>query len=381
MIALGRHLAGVALLTLAAALPLSASAAETLATLDTEEHRVRVVELADGLSSPWALAFLPGGDLLVTERPGRLWRLSPDATERRQIAGLPEVYASGQGGLLDLAVDPDFASNRLIYFSYAAEGPGGANTRLARARLGEDRLENVTVLFDAEPNHPGGRHFGGRIVILPDGTLTLTTGDRGQKSPAQDRMDHSGSVIRVTRDGEVPPDNPFVGQDGVRPEIYSYGHRNPQGAALHPETGRLWLHEHGPRGGDEVNRIEAGANYGWPLVSDGVNYSGTPVGTGQSSAPGLTDPLYFWDPSIAPSGMAFYRGDAFPGWQGDLLVGALKFQLLVRLTLEGAKVTGEERFLERTVGRIRDVRVGPDGLVYLLTDAQNGRLVRLEPSG
>lgn len=380
MTGLCARLAGVVLLAFAAALPLRAQAAETLATVETDEHRVRAVELADGLQHPWALAFLPDGDLLVTERPGRLWRLSPDAAERRQIAGVPEVYASGQGGLLDLAVDPDFASNRRIYFSYAAEGSGGANTRLARARLGEDRLEDVTVLFDAEPNHPGGRHFGGRIVILPDGTLTLTTGDRGQKTPSQDRMDHSGSVIRVTPDGEVPADNPFVGREDVRPEIYSYGHRNPQGAALHPETGRLWLQEHGPRGGDEVNLIEPGANYGWPEVSHGVNYSGTPVGTGQSSAPGMTDPLYFWDPSIAPSGMAFYRGDAFPGWQGDLLVGALKFQLLVRLTLDGERVTGEERFLERTAGRIRDVRVGPDGLVYLLTDAPNGRLVRLEPA-
>jgi len=370
----------MALLMFAAALPRWAPAAETLATVETEHHPVRVVELADGLQHPWALAFLPDGDLLVTERPGRLWRFSPDAAERQRIAGVPEVYASGQGGLFDLAVDPDFENNRLIYFSYAAEGQGGANTRLARARLGDERLEDVTVLFDAEPNHPGGRHFGGRIVILPDGTLTLTTGDRGQKTPSQDRMDHSGSVIRVTRDGEVPADNPFVGREDMLPEIYSYGHRNPQGAALHPETGRLWLQEHGPRGGDEVNLIEAGANYGWPEVSDGVNYSGTPVGTGQSSAPGMTDPLYFWDPSIAPSGMAFYQGDAFPGWQGDLLVGALKFQLLVRLALDGERVTGEERFLERTAGRIRDVRVGPAGLVYLLTDAQNGRLVRLEPA-
>ncbi len=355
-------------------------AAETLAVVETERHPVRVVELAGDLEHPWSLAFLPGGDLLVTERPGRLWRFSPDGTRRTPIRGVPAVYASGQGGLLDLALDPEFESNRLLYFSYAAEGPGGANTRLARARLADERLEDVTVLFDAEPNHPGGRHFGGRIVLLADGTVALTLGDRGRQTPSQDLMDHSGSVVRVTRDGQVPPDNPFTGRSDVRAEIYSYGHRNPQGAALHPQTGVLWLQEHGPRGGDEVNIVQPGANYGWPLVSHGVNYSGTPVGTGQASAPGLTAPVHVWVPSIAPSGMAFYDGAAFAGWRGSLLIGALKDQLLTRLTLDGDRVTGEERFLQRAIGRIRDVRAGPDGLVYLLTDASNGRLVRLEPA-
>lgn len=370
------------LLVLAAALfaPPAASAAETLAVVGTERHRVRVVEMAGGLNHPWSLAFLPDGDLLVTERAGRLWRFSPTASRRERVRGLPELYVYGQGGLLDVAVDPDFAANRTIYFSYAAEGPGGANTRLARARLVGDRLEDLRVLFDAEPNHGGGRHFGGRIAILADGTLALTLGDRGQKTPAQDLTDHSGSVVRVTGNGRVPADNPFRDRDDARPEIYSYGHRNPQGAALHPATGRLWLHEHGPRGGDEVNLIRPGANYGWPLVSHGINYSGTPVGTGNATAAGVTDPLHTWVPSIAPSGMAFYRGEAFPGWQGSLLVGALKDRLLARLTLEGERVVAEERFLENTVGRIRDVRVGPDGLVYLLTDARDGRLIRLQPA-
>lgn len=377
-----RH-AGIALLAglmLLAMAQQPVPAAETLAVVETERHRVRVVELAGDFAHPWSLAFLPDGDLLVTERPGRLWRLSADGTERRQIAGVPDVHAVGQGGLLDLAIDPEFESNRLLYFSYAAEGPGGANTRLARARLESERLEDVTVLFDAEPNHPGGRHFGGRIVVLADGTVALTLGDRGQKTPSQDLMDHSGSVVRVTADGGVPPDNPFAGRPDVRPEIYSYGHRNPQGAALHPQTGVLWLQEHGPRGGDEVNIVQPGANYGWPLVSHGVNYNGTPVGTGEASAPGLTAPVHVWVPSIAPSGMAFYVGDAFPAWRGNLLVGALKDQLLTRLSLDGDRVTGEERFLKRAIGRIRDVRVGPDGLVYLLTDASNGRLIRLEPA-
>ncbi len=364
---------------LVSALP--AFANKPLGEVQTDQHRVRIVELADNLEHPWSVAFLPDGGFLVTERPGRLWRFSADGRERQPISGLPDVYASGQGGLLDIVASPDFADSQTVYLSYAAGGfIGGANTRLARARLSQNRLENLKVLFSAQPNHEGGLHFGGRIVVLSDGSLSLTIGERGQKSPAQNLMDHSGSVIRVMADGQVPADNPFVSRSDALPEIYSFGHRNPQGAAIHPKTGQLWIQEHGPRGGDEVNLIRAGANYGWPLVSHGVNYNGLPVGAGNPTAPGVTDPIYTWVPSIAPSGMAFYQGDAFPKWRGNLLVGALKDQLVSRLTLDGEQVVSEERFLQRAVGRIRDVRVGPDGLVYLLTDAQNGRLLRLEPA-
>ncbi len=368
-----------ALLALLLANGLPARAEQVLQTVQTERHTVRVVELAAGLRNPWSVAFLPGGGFLVTERGGRLLHLSGTDGERTEIDGVPPVFAERQGGLFDVVLDPDFASNRLLYLSYAAETTGGANTRLARARLEGGQLEDLTVLFTANPGHAGGRHFGGRIVFLPDGTLTLTTGARGQKDPAQNLMDHSGKVIRLTRNGKVPSDNPFVGRTDAKSEIFSYGHRNPQGAALSPGTGQLWTQEHGPRGGDEINIIQPGANYGWPLVSYGVNYSGSPVGSGKRGGPGLAEPAYYWDPSIAPSGLAFYTGEAFPGWKGNVLVGALKFQLLVRLTVDGNRITGEERMLKRYYGRIRDVRTAPDGLVYLLTDDRNGKLLRLEP--
>lgn len=373
--ALSAPLLAMGLLT--AALPVRS--ATVLQTVQTELETVRVVELAAGLRNPWSLAFLPDGGFLVTERDGRLLRLSADAEQRTEIDGVPAVYAENQGGLFDVVLAPDFARTRLLYLSYAAEKPGGANTRLARARLVDDRLEDLQVIFDAGPGHPGGRHFGGRIVLLPDGTITLTTGERGLKDPSQDLADHSGKVIRVHPDGSVPADNPFRTDRNAKPEIYSYGHRNPQGAALNPWTGALWVQEHGPRGGDEINIIKPGANYGWPLVSHGVNYSGTPVGSGESSAPGLTGPVYYWDPSIAPSGLAFYNADAFPAWKGNLFAGALKFQLLVRLSLDDDRVIAEERLFKRYYGRIRDVRTGPGGLIYLLTDDRNGRLIRLEP--
>jgi len=347
----------------------------------SEMHDFRVVELFSGLDRPWGMAFLPGGDMLVTEKPGRLWRLSADGSHADEIAGVPAVYDRGQGGLLDVAPDPDFEANRTIFLCYSAETDGGAHTHLARARLAKDRLEDVRALFAGKPGRSGGRHFGCRIVFWPDGTLGFTTGDRGAKTPAQDLGDHAGKVIRLNRDGSIPANNPFRETEGAWPEIFSYGHRNPQGAAIHPETGMLWLHEHGPRGGDEVNIVRAGADYGWPSVSHGVNYSGTPVGTGQATAPGIEPPVHTWVPSIAPSGMAFYDGAAFPEWRGNMLVGALKYQLVVRLTLDGNRVVGEERLLTREFGRIRDVRVGPNGLVYLLTDSRNGRLLRLESTG
>lgn len=375
------RLTGVAALLALLLLCLPARAAEELGTYDTALHKVRAVVVAGGIRSPWSLAFLPSGDFLVTELNGRLLRLSADGVQRTEIDGGPDVYAVNQGGLLDVAIAPDYATSRRIFLTYSADGDsGGAHTNLATATIEEDRLEDLQVLFNGEPDERGGRHFGSRIVFLPDGTLAFTTGDRGQKDPAQDLMSHAGKVIRLNPDGSVPADNPFVGGTDTRPEIYSYGHRNAQGMILHPPSGRLWLHEHGPRGGDEVNIVEPGANYGWPLVSYGKNYSGTPVGTGKASAPGITEPIHYWVPSIAPSGMAYYDGQAFPKWRGSIFVGALRDQLLVRLSLDGDRVTGEERLFAGSFGRIRDVRQGPDGLLYLLTDERNGRLIRLEPA-
>ena len=359
-----------------------ACAETVLDTIETDEHKVRVVEVTTGLHRPWSLAFLPDGDFLVTERSGRLWQISNDGERWTEISNVPNVYAVRQGGLFDVVLDPAFAENNRLYLSYAAPIPGGhiANTNVVSATLVEDRLEDVTVIFQGSPPQSGGAHFGGRMVFMPDGTLTLTTGDRGRKRPSQQLNHHGGSVIRINTDGTPIPDAPFAERRGALPEIFTYGHRNPQGAALNPATGELWTHEHGPRGGDEVNIIRRGQNYGWPLVSHGQNYSGTPVNRGESAGPGITEPVHTWVPSIAPSGMAFYNGEAFPGWKGNILVGALKFQLVARLTLDGDNVIGEERFLNNKYGRIRDVRVGPNGLVYLLTDERKGQLLRLEPA-
>ena len=338
----------------------------------------RVVKLVEGLDHPWSLAFLPDGRMLVTERPGRLNLIGRDF-KRSHIEGVPRVYASGQGGLLEVALHPRFAENRLIYLSYAGPGEGGASTELARARLNGGRLEDLRVLFVEEPKTAGGLHFGGRIVFDRAGFLYLTLGERGQMQRAQVPGNHHGSVIRLRDDGTVPPDNPFVGKPGWRPEKYDLGHRNLQGAALHPQTGELWTHEHGPQGGDEINVIRPGSNYGWPVITYGVNYgTGTKIGEG-TQKDGMAQPLYYWVPSIAPSGMAFYMGDRFPRWKGNLFVGALRDQMLVRLVLAGEKVVTEERLLKGVLGRIRDVRNGPDGYLYLLTDESPGVLARLEP--
>jgi glucose/arabinose dehydrogenase len=276
---------------------------------------------------------------------------------------------------------PDFSANRLVYFSYSEPGAEGAGTAVARASLNEaeGRLENLEVIFRQEPKSSGGRHFGSRLVFAPDGMLFVTLGERGQREQAQDPSVNRGQVVRITPEGEAPPDNPFVGREGYRPEIWSYGHRNPQGAALHPETGRLWIHEHGARGGDEVNVPEAGKNYGWPVISYGRHYSGAKIGVGTHKE-GMEQPVHYWDPSIAPSGMDFYTGKVFPAWRGDLLVGALKSRLLARLELDGGEVTHEESLLEDLGERIRAVDVGPDGYVYLLTDSAAGRILRLEPA-
>ena len=338
----------------------------------------RVVKLVEGLDHPWSLAFLPDGRMLVTERPGRLNLIGRDF-KRSNVEGVPRVYASGQGGLLEVALHPRFAENGFIYLSYAGPGDGGASTELARARLEGERLVELRVLFVEEPKTTGGLHFGGRIVFDRAGFLYLTLGERGQMQRAQVPGNHHGSVIRLRDDGTVPPDNPYVGKPLWRPEKYDLGHRNMQGAALHPQTGELWTHEHGPQGGDEINIIRPGTNYGWPVITYGVNYgTGTKIGEGTHKE-GMAQPLYYWVPSIAPSGMAFYTGDRFPGWKGNLFVGALRDQMLVRLVLEGEKVVKEERLLKDVLGRIRDVRNGPDGYLYLLTDEKPGVLARLEP--
>ena len=344
----------------------------------TSKESVRVVTVARGLEHPWAIAFLPAGRMLVTERPGRLRIVGPDGALSAPLAGVPGVVALGQGGLLDVALDRDFATNRTIYLSYAEAGEGGAATAVARARLADAALSDVRVIFRQQPKVRGSLHFGSRIVQARDGNLFIVLGERFQRDRSQDLDTHLGKVVRIRPEGGAPPDNPFAGRSGVLPEIWSYGHRNAQGAALHPQTGVLWMHEHGARGGDEINIPEAGKNHGWPVITHGIDYSGAKIGEGKFKA-GMEQPIYFWDPSIAPSGMAFYAGDAFPAWRGNLLVGALRGQMLVRLELDGAKVLREERMLQGLNERIRDVRAGPDGLIYLLTDNVDGRVLRLEP--
>jgi glucose/arabinose dehydrogenase len=355
-------------------------------TIETEQAAIRVATFAAGLEHPWGLAFLPDGSALVTERPGRLRLVSPEGELSEPLAGVPEVDARGQGGLLDVALDPDFEANRLVYLSYAEPGEGGKNsTAVARGTLSEDRtaLENVEVIFSQQPKEASTKHFGSRIVFDGEGHLFVTLGERSEeefRGQAQDLDSHLGKIVRINPDGSVPEDNPFVGQEGALPEIWSLGHRNVQAAAMNQETGELWEIEHGPRGGDELNVVKPGANYGWPEVSFGVNYSGTPVGTGESDAPGFEDPIYQWTPVIAPSGMAFYAGDAFPDWKGDLFVGGLASTALVRLELDGASVTHEERILEPAGLRIRDVVQGPDGALFLLTDEDDGEIIKISPA-
>lgn len=344
----------------------------------SEKTRFRVVTVTSGLDRPWALTFLPDGRMLVTEKPGRMRIVARDGALSAPLAGVPPVAAQGQGGMLDVVVDREFAANRMITFCYAEPGEGGAGSAVARARLGNAGLEDVRVIFRQQPKVSGGLHFGCRIVQSRDGLLFVTLGERYNRDRAQDLAAHLGKVIRIRPDGTVPPDNPFANRAGALKEIWSYGHRNAQGAALHPQTGKLWLHEHGARGGNEINIPEAGKNYGWPVITHGIDYSGAPIGIGKA-APGMEQPRYFWVPSIAPSGMAFYTGDAFPAWKGNLFVGALAGQRLVRLELDDESVKHEERLLGDLVERIRDVRSGPDGLIYVLTDNSNGRLLRLEP--
>ena len=368
-----------ALLALVYLLPNAACAQSEPQTFDSRLHRFRVVTLTDALEFPWGLAFLPDGRMLVTERPGRLRIVEKDGSLSAPLAGVPAVAAQGQGGLLDVALAPDFARSRTIYLSYAEPGDGGtAGTSVARARLGDNGLENVQAVFRQEPKVSGGSHFGSRLVFGRDGDLFITTGDRQNRPLVQDLTKLQGKVVRIRPDGSIPPDNPFVNRGGARPEIWSYGHRNIQGAALHPETGQLWTVEHGARGGDELNAPKAGKNYGWPVITYGVDYSGASIGEGQRKE-GMEQPVHYWDPSIAPSGLMFYTGNAFPNWKNNVFVGALGHRLLARLELDGERVRSEEQLLEGMSRRIRAVVQGPDGYIYLLTDDANGRIMRLEP--
>jgi glucose/arabinose dehydrogenase len=337
----------------------------------------RITEVARGLQHPWGLAFLPDGRMLVTERPGRLRVVTREGNLSEPLAGVPEVFARGQGGLLDVTLSPSFAQDRLVYVSFAEPGEGGAGTAVLRGRLGERGLEGTEVIWRQQPKVSGPNHWGSRLVFRPDGTLFVALGDRyAQRDRAQDLTVTIGKIVRINPDGSIPRDNPFVGRDGARPEIWSYGHRNIQSAAL-DATGQLWTVEHGALGGDELNNPQPGRNYGWPVITYGVDYSGARIGVG-TSQPGMEQPVYYWDPVIAPSGALFYTGDAFPDWRGNLLVGSLKPGGLVRLKIDNNRVVGEERYLADLGERIRNVRQGPDGLIYLLTDSPRGRILRLE---
>ena len=366
-------LLGLLIITLTSVIVHSASIYES------EKARFRVVSLVSGLVHPWSLAFLPDGDLLITERPGRLRVVRLGHLLEVPIAGVPVVAAVGQGGLLDVVLHPDFATNRLLCLSYNRPDSDSNSTAIICAELVGDRLINSQVIFVAEPKLRGGKHFGCRLVFDVNGNLYATLGDRGVRAQAQDLSRHPGSVIRIDLSGAALPDNPFVHQDNAQPEIFTYGNRNPQGLAWQPKTGVLWMHEHGPRGGDELNQVIAGTNYGWPVISYGKEYwSPNAVGEGTHKI-GMAQPAHHWIPSIAPSGMAFYSGNRFPRWQGNLFIGSLKFGELVRLEIDASRVVHEERLLNGEFGRIRDVRLGPDGLLYLLTDSRNGHLLRLEP--
>lgn len=340
-------------------------------------HRV----VASGLEHPWGLALLPDGSWLVTERPGRMRVISAAGAKGEPIAGLPAVDARGQGGLLDVVVGPTFARDRMIYWSYAEPREGGNGTAVARGRLsaGGDRVEGVQVIFRALPTYDGRLHYGSSLAFDRRGHLFVTLGersDRPMRPQAQDLGSHMGKVIRINADGAVPADNPFVGRQGALPEIWSLGHRNVQGVAVAPD-GAVWTMEHGTRGGDELNRPEAGKNYGWPVIAYGIEYAGGPINEGITAREGLEQPVYYWDPVIAPGGMTFYAGAMFPGWRGNLLVAGLRGQHVARLVLEGNRVVGEERLLTDLGERVRDVAVGPDGAVWAITDEEDGKLVRL----
>jgi len=372
-----------ALRTVALVAALTAGGAPAIAQKveKSQAHDFRIVTVAEGLENPWGMAFLPDGRMLVTERAGRMRIVGKDGKLSRPVAGLPKVAAVGQGGLLDVALDPEFADNGLVYFTFAQPGDGGQGTAAARGKLEGNALRNVEVIFRQKPKLSGGQHFGSRLVFAPDGTLYVSMGDRGRQDRAQDRSSHQGAIARIHPDGSVPKDNPFVDAESALPEIYTWGNRNVQGMALNPWTKEIWAHEHGPKGGDEVNILKSGANYGWPRTTFGRAYSGGVI-SDKTEMEGVEPPLLHWTPSIAPSGLAFYDGDKFPQWKGDMFAGALALEHLRRVDLDGdMKVVGQEELLKDLGERIRDVRAGPDGYIYILTDSGDGKLLRLEPAG
>ncbi|HET9133310.1 MAG TPA: PQQ-dependent sugar dehydrogenase [Gemmatimonadales bacterium] len=373
-------LAVTALALLACAPQVPAQAGQKSPTPASIPGVLAVETYADSLDRPWGIAFLPDGRLLVTERPGRMRIVARDGSVSAPLAGVPEVMASGQGGLLDVAVDPGFAQNRTIYFTFSEPGPndGTASTAAARAELGEGRLENVRVIYSQVPKVRSGGHYGSRIAIARDGSLFITAGDRMNQRPlVQDLATGIGKIVRIRPDGSIPRDNPFVGRPATNEAIWSYGHRNLQGATIHPETGQLWTVEHGAKGGDELNHPEKGKNYGWPVITYGVEYSGLPIGEGITAKEGMEQPVYYWDPVIAPGGITFYTGDKYPGWKGSLFIGSMNPGALVRLELANGRVTKEERYLGELGERIRDVQQGPDGYLYVATDNPKGRVLRV----
>ena len=347
--------------------------------IPSADHVFRLVRLTDSISHPWAFDFLPSGDILITQRSGRLWKIDSYSGDRTEISGVPDVYARGQGGLLDVRLAPDYERNGWIYFSHAVSTSTGPATAVSRARLDGNRLVGLQRIFTANKGGRTSHHFGSRLAFDPQGHLYVTLGERGEGSRAQDPRDHAGSVLRLYPDGSVPDDNPFVGDSSGADEVFTYGHRNPQGMVFDPVTGHILIHEHGAKGGDEVNILSPGANYGWPVITYGTDYDGSKIGTG-TAAPGMKQPEIYWDPSIAPSGMAVYTGKLFPDWQGDLFVGALAGQHLRRLERDSdGTIVSQEVLLKNRIGRIRDVRQGLDGALYLLTDEAKGALFRLDP--
>mgnify|MGYP003630251255 FL=1 len=348
-------------------------------TFTSEDAQFRLETVADGLEHPWGLAFLPNGSMLVTERAGRLRVIQNGKLLPQAVRGLPAPTVSGQGGLFDIILHPDFKENKTLFLSYAHRSNRGMTTRVARALFEERALKSVTVIFEALPRSNTSRHFGGRMAFDASGYLYISVGDRGEMDRAQDTRDDAGGVHRITVNGEPAPGNPGLDDPNINNTFFTWGNRNIQGMTVHPETGDIWTHEHGPRGGDEINILNAGTNYGWPEITFGIGYSGLPI-TLDTKREGMAQPLHYWDPSIAPSGMAFYTGAEFPKWQGSLFVGALKLRKLVRLEIENGKVVSEEDLLTSLKERIRDVRTGPDGTLWLLTDSPQGKVYRVVPA-